>query len=170
MPLRSLLTPSFYRWDFIEICDMTTQFRRLDIEVGDRRFPFPSKRDPRFMSLSINLERYHMAISANERAFFERLGIRVAELRRTQNIRSILMLRGQRAILDAELAAIRRRHQSAEPSRQTQRRALPGRLRVPTYSDRDRKSIATPDFRRSPSPNTAPSWPPPSSTAFAPWR
>jgi hypothetical protein len=106
MPLRSLLTPSFYRWDFIEICDMTTQFRRLDIEVGDRRFPFPSKRDPRFMSLSINLERYHMAISANERAFFERLGIRVAELRRTQNIRSILMLRGQRAILDAELAAL----------------------------------------------------------------
>jgi hypothetical protein len=26
------------------------------------------------MSLSTNLERYHMAISANERAFFERLG------------------------------------------------------------------------------------------------
>ena len=34
------------------------------------------------MSLSITLERYHMAISANERAFFERLGTRVAELRR----------------------------------------------------------------------------------------
>jgi transcriptional regulator with XRE-family HTH domain len=43
------------------------------------------------MSLSINLERYHMAISANERAFFERLGTRVAELRRTQNITQVEM-------------------------------------------------------------------------------
>jgi len=32
------------------------------------------------MSLGNNLERYRMAISANERAFFERLGTRVAEL------------------------------------------------------------------------------------------
>ena len=43
------------------------------------------------MSLSITLERYHMAISANERAFFERLGTRVAELRRTQNITQVEM-------------------------------------------------------------------------------
>jgi transcriptional regulator with XRE-family HTH domain len=43
------------------------------------------------MSLSNNLERYHMAISANERAFFERLGLRVAELRRTQNITQVEM-------------------------------------------------------------------------------
>ena len=43
------------------------------------------------MSLSTNLERYHMAISANERAFFERLGTRVAELRRTQNITQVEM-------------------------------------------------------------------------------
>jgi transcriptional regulator with XRE-family HTH domain len=43
------------------------------------------------MSLSTNLERYHMAISTNERAFFERLGTRVAELRRTQNITQVEM-------------------------------------------------------------------------------
>jgi DNA-binding transcriptional regulator YiaG len=43
------------------------------------------------MSLSITLERYHMAISANERAFFERLGTRVAELRRSQNITQVEM-------------------------------------------------------------------------------
>jgi len=43
------------------------------------------------MSLSINLERYHMAISANERAFFERLGTRVSELRRSQNITQVEM-------------------------------------------------------------------------------
>jgi transcriptional regulator with XRE-family HTH domain len=43
------------------------------------------------MNLSTNLERYHMAISANERAFFERLGTRVAELRRTQNITQVEM-------------------------------------------------------------------------------
>jgi transcriptional regulator with XRE-family HTH domain len=43
------------------------------------------------MSLGTNLERYHMAISANERAFFERLGTRVAELRRTQNITQVEM-------------------------------------------------------------------------------
>jgi transcriptional regulator with XRE-family HTH domain len=43
------------------------------------------------MSLSTNLERYRMAISANERAFFERLGTRVAELRRAQNITQVEM-------------------------------------------------------------------------------
>ena len=43
------------------------------------------------MSLSTNLERYRMAISANERAFFERLGTRVAELRRSQNITQVEM-------------------------------------------------------------------------------
>jgi transcriptional regulator with XRE-family HTH domain len=43
------------------------------------------------MSLSNNLERYRMAISANERAFFERLGTRVAELRRSQNITQVEM-------------------------------------------------------------------------------
>jgi transcriptional regulator with XRE-family HTH domain len=43
------------------------------------------------MSLSNNLERYRMAISANERAFFERLGTRVAELRRAQNITQVEM-------------------------------------------------------------------------------
>lgn len=43
------------------------------------------------MSLSNTLERYHMAISANERAFFERLGTRVAELRRSQNITQVEM-------------------------------------------------------------------------------
>jgi transcriptional regulator with XRE-family HTH domain len=43
------------------------------------------------MSLSITLERYHMAISANERAFFERLGTRVSELRRSQNITQVEM-------------------------------------------------------------------------------
>jgi transcriptional regulator with XRE-family HTH domain len=43
------------------------------------------------MSLSNNLERYRMAISANERAFFERLGTHVAELRRAQNITQVEM-------------------------------------------------------------------------------
>jgi transcriptional regulator with XRE-family HTH domain len=43
------------------------------------------------MSLSINLERYHMAISANERAFFQRLGTRVGDLRRSQNITQVEM-------------------------------------------------------------------------------
>ena len=43
------------------------------------------------MSLSITLERDHMAISANERAFFERLGTRVSELRRSQNITQVEM-------------------------------------------------------------------------------
>ncbi|MGA2191716.1 MAG: helix-turn-helix domain-containing protein [Steroidobacteraceae bacterium] len=43
------------------------------------------------MSLSNTLERYHMAISASERAFFERLGTRVAELRRSQNITQVEM-------------------------------------------------------------------------------
>jgi len=43
------------------------------------------------MSLSNPLERYHMAISANERAFFQRLGTRVAELRRSQNITQVEM-------------------------------------------------------------------------------
>jgi transcriptional regulator with XRE-family HTH domain len=43
------------------------------------------------MSLSNTLERYHMAISANERAFFQRLGTRVAELRRSQNITQVEM-------------------------------------------------------------------------------
>jgi transcriptional regulator with XRE-family HTH domain len=43
------------------------------------------------MSLGNNLERYRMAISANERAFFERLGTRVAELRRSQNITQVEM-------------------------------------------------------------------------------
>ena len=43
------------------------------------------------MSLSNHLERYHMAISANERAFFERLGTRVAELRRGRHITQVEM-------------------------------------------------------------------------------
>jgi transcriptional regulator with XRE-family HTH domain len=43
------------------------------------------------MSLSNNLERYRMAISANERAFFERLGTHVSELRRAQNITQVEM-------------------------------------------------------------------------------
>jgi transcriptional regulator with XRE-family HTH domain len=43
------------------------------------------------MSLSTHLERYHMAISANERAFFQRLGTRVADLRRSQNITQVEM-------------------------------------------------------------------------------
>ena len=43
------------------------------------------------MSLNNTLERYHMAISANERAFFERLGTRVAELRRAQDITQVEM-------------------------------------------------------------------------------
>jgi len=43
------------------------------------------------MSLSNHLQRYHMAISANERAFFERLGNRMAELRRAQNITQVEM-------------------------------------------------------------------------------
>jgi transcriptional regulator with XRE-family HTH domain len=43
------------------------------------------------MSLGNNLERYRMAISANERAFFERLGTRIAELRRSQNITQVEM-------------------------------------------------------------------------------
>ena len=43
------------------------------------------------MSLSNNLERYRMAISANERAFFEPLGTHVAELRRAQNITQVEM-------------------------------------------------------------------------------
>jgi transcriptional regulator with XRE-family HTH domain len=43
------------------------------------------------MSLSNHLERYRMAISADERAFFERLGNRVAELRRSQDITQVEM-------------------------------------------------------------------------------
>lgn len=43
------------------------------------------------MSLQHHLERYRMAISANERAFFARLGARVAELRRTQSITQVEM-------------------------------------------------------------------------------
>ena len=43
------------------------------------------------MSLNNTLERFHMAISANERAFFERLGTRVAELRRAQDITQVEM-------------------------------------------------------------------------------
>jgi transcriptional regulator with XRE-family HTH domain len=43
------------------------------------------------MSLLSHFDRYHMAISANERAFFERLGAHVAELRRAQNITQVEM-------------------------------------------------------------------------------
>jgi transcriptional regulator with XRE-family HTH domain len=43
------------------------------------------------MDLTKHFERYHMAISSSERAFFERLGARVADLRKAQNITQVEM-------------------------------------------------------------------------------
>lgn len=43
------------------------------------------------MNLLNHFGRGHMAISASERAFFERLGARIAELRRAQNITQVEM-------------------------------------------------------------------------------
>jgi transcriptional regulator with XRE-family HTH domain len=43
------------------------------------------------MDLTNHFERYRMAISSSERAFFERLGARVAELRKAQNITQVEM-------------------------------------------------------------------------------
>ncbi len=43
------------------------------------------------MDLLSHFERHHMAISTSERAFFARLGARIAELRKAQNITQVEM-------------------------------------------------------------------------------
>jgi hypothetical protein len=95
---------------------------------------------------------------------------------------SILIVRGQRVLLDSELAAlydVTTKALNQAVKRNAERFPEDFMFRLsPTEADALNRSQSVtgsqkhrdPRFRRSPSPNTAPSWPPPSSTVRERWR